>query len=249
MNVKVSSDYWMSGQHDPRLGSGDIDEILKALAEFGQKVKENENPYPIYVTLEEWENIPEVRRIMEIGTRERLVPQIPKGVTTVLAKSFNTITTLFQTTSSMFEDPEWRQNIPAYFVDEQIGKRNALARILREDMRKIQSLDLTSLAQLDPSSPVFQEEYLTAYKRQREVDDLYNFRISMSAMITHGRLASSCTSERQTFSFPAFQMAVAGRGEFFLCWILSVPLKAARFQPASDWVSILNVERLAFWPM
>jgi hypothetical protein len=115
----------------------------------------------------------------------------------------------------MFEDPEWRQNIPAYFVDEQIGKRNALARILREDMRKIQSLDLTSLAQLDPSSPVFQEEYLTAYKRQREVDDLYNFCISMSAMITNGRLASSCTSERQTFSFPAFQMAVAGRGEFF----------------------------------
>ena len=204
-DVKISQDYYVRGKTDARFGSSDIDVVLKAISEFGENLQNKTRAgVPLYVVLEEWENIPAVKAVMG---DEKIVERVDPETIEALGKAYGTLTSLYKKTITMFEGTHWQKNVPKALVDGQLGKRNELASVIYKERSEMKNLTISELAKMIPTSDEFRKKYLTANTRNKEVNDLYEFEIPMSAHVIHGGLAAACEG-RTAFSFPAWKMAV-----------------------------------------
>jgi hypothetical protein len=201
----IEGDYIMAGTRVDGMGAQDLEQVMIALDKFGNEIRYgNRPPLSLYAMLKEWEQIPEVRRIMG---DETILPPVDIEIINELTKSYRLLGFAYDTTVNMFDNDQWKRNIPSWSLRPQISKAKELASKILADKKKIRSLSYADLQGLDPHSPAFREEFMTAYQHELAVDDLY-YGYKIGAALFPYQWTCQGIEEQVGLEFPAWQMAV-----------------------------------------
>jgi hypothetical protein len=201
----IEGDYIMAGSRVDGMGSHDLEQVMIALDKFGNEIRNgNRPPLSLYAMLNEWEKIPDVRRILG---DETLLPPVDIETINELTKSYRLLGFAYDTTVNMFDNDQWKRNIPSWSLSPRISNANDLASKILADRKKIRSLSYADLQGLDPHSPEFREEFMTAYQHERAVDEMY-YGYKIGVTLFPYQWTCQGIQDRVGFEIPAWQMAV-----------------------------------------
>ncbi|KAL3907221.1 MAG: hypothetical protein SGILL_008959, partial [Bacillariaceae sp.] len=205
VGATVEGDFIMKGARVNGMGSQDLTKVSEALDRFGEQIEDGDRTaYPLYARLNEWESVPVIGKIMG---DETLLGKIEPETMKDLTESYRMLDFVHETTRTMFNNDQWRKNIPSWSLDPQIEKADGLASRAMQTKLDIRSLKYTDLEGMNPESQEFKDKFMVAYKLKDEMDAMYEgYKLGATLFPHHWQCNE--IDERVGFEIPASDMAL-----------------------------------------